>query len=1532
MKKQLSTKKALIASILTLCMCFAMLIGTTFAWFTDSVTSSGNVIKTGTLEVGFYWSEAYNVDPAKAEWKDASAGAIFNNDKWEPGYTEARHLKIVNEGTLALRYKLAIIPHGEVSKLADVIDVYVINGAQELENRNEPIDQKYYVGSLREFIGTQENVDDSGKVIQTNNSITAGKLSGEGTEGSIYDATIVLKMQETAGNEYQNLSIGSDFSIQLLATQVEAEDDSFGSDYDKNAYTVVNTVAELRSAINAAVDTTTIFVQPGDYTLNSMLSIEGKSINIVGLGVVNIKMTANQHMFTIQDSANHESKMNVTIKNINLDGNNANNTKGNIFMVKYNVTLNLENVITKNAAGSDICIDNANPLNDNIFYDGVTTTVNLENTDVYKVSMDTVPVVASHVYSPENPANYPKVPDGVKTYAYLNYNESNSSVAIIEKQSISKDATTMYVNGDNSDPIGYVLYANDDASLNTALNTIHSNSVYYGKTLTLKLAAGEYDGDYVINQYPEWNGERGHGNTNNPYNAGVTADTPVLNLTITGETVKTYARAATEVPAAIFTGTVTVNGFGNSMTGFATSTEYPAPITFKNVAFKGVYDGSADFVGNSIVFKALNAADNIYFDGCYFADATHVTLGSTTPDNIGSVEFVNCNFTEGGCLSGRFNKLTIKDSVVNGATKGFINQQKADATGAITIDNLTADVGAYLVRTNGGTTINISNSDITVSKSEGTNSIIISRGSGDTVKFVDCIKLEAGSIISGSGASSSEAKEYYDEGGATYYDNIITGETVLNNITADAPETFVVPDGVDIISSGAFAGSNVTTVVIPESVISFGGNPNADGTSASGGAFKGSNVETIVLPEGLTEIPAAAFNQAGKLKNINIPASVTSIGINAFQGVAIENLVIPATVTNIGYGAFRGVQATTIIVEGNPTVANYAFRGCPNLTDIYFLGDNVVFTGTSQVICRKTDGTEQNLITVHVQNRVIANRIDVANSSTKGHKYDVKNDNSDTDIYVGNDAELLAAINNPVANIHLLPGTYSSDYTFTSPATVDIRFVAEGDGVIFTGLIQLGLYERGTFNVDGYRADITFEGITFHQATANADSISIQNVGRDNTTNALTLKNCTIINNGEYGVRGVSGGAAYNTRVIGCDFINSAFQPHGNGGTGLVIDDCDFVNAYINVQAGNGVTVQNSRFESTITTEYHNNGGFYCIRNASNGTPITVTNCTFAVDSTVVGVGVAGANGWAVFVNRGANDWTVTNCQVTMTDAALAQPALGVTFCKSTGKINMTNVTVNGGIPVATAEDFVEIFATIQANGGGKVVLIDDITVTDNWDSRPTTKIATGRNATFTVPVEIDGLGHTLTFTSTVDDKNCQTVFFFENDAVVKNLNFDMSAVFGSTWMRAILSIGDLEVDNCTFIGSDNISIDCAIMVGFDNNRAQIDSTVVITNSTFTNWKRGVSDNMNAKEVESITVSGCTFNNASAVFSAYKSMTFTNNKMFGSEYEFDMRSYTAAATATAVATGNTFDGTPAKKNIAKLDPANVIAQEEVDIV
>ena len=251
MTKKHSTKRSLIASILVLCLCLTSFIGTTFAWFTDSVTSANNIIKSGTLDVEMYWADGKGVVEG-ASWTDASEGSIFNNKLWEPGYTDAKHILIANEGTLALKYELAIIPNSEVTKLADVIDVYYYADAKQITDRSD-LDESMKIGTLAELIST---------------GIRTGSLAANAS----HSFTLVLKMQESAGNEYQDMAVSDGFAIRLLATQFTAEEDSFDEFYDENAW-VDGLRVETADALKAALYNGGNVKMGADITVNDPILI-----------------------------------------------------------------------------------------------------------------------------------------------------------------------------------------------------------------------------------------------------------------------------------------------------------------------------------------------------------------------------------------------------------------------------------------------------------------------------------------------------------------------------------------------------------------------------------------------------------------------------------------------------------------------------------------------------------------------------------------------------------------------------------------------------------------------------------------------------------------------------------------------------------------------------------------------------------------------------------------------------------------------------------------------------------------------------------------------------------------------------------------------------------------------------------------------------------------------------------------------------------------------------------------------------------
>ena len=174
----------LLALALVLLISVGTLAGSTIAWFTDSVTSGSNIIKSGTLEVEMDWADGTKAVPAadSTDWKDASEGAIFNYDLWEPGYTEVRHISIANTGTLALKYQLSIVPNGEVSELADVIDVYYMDPAAQVTSRTD-LSTSDRLGTLTQAIAGMDQT-----------------ASGNLPAGEAHTITLALKMQESAGN------------------------------------------------------------------------------------------------------------------------------------------------------------------------------------------------------------------------------------------------------------------------------------------------------------------------------------------------------------------------------------------------------------------------------------------------------------------------------------------------------------------------------------------------------------------------------------------------------------------------------------------------------------------------------------------------------------------------------------------------------------------------------------------------------------------------------------------------------------------------------------------------------------------------------------------------------------------------------------------------------------------------------------------------------------------------------------------------------------------------------------------------------------------------------------------------------------------------------------------------------------------------------------------------------------------------------------------------------------------------------------
>lgn len=312
MTKQKTTKRALILSVLTILMCILLLIGGTFAWFTDSVTSSGNKIEAGNFAIDL---ELLSQESGVWESLKDQNTPLFSDNKWEPGYTEVKVLRVENEGDLTLKWLAKFVSQDELSALADVIDVYTLNygvladPSEVFYPADRTLEGYTKVGTLKDFIETLQAT--------TTGVLKAGEKAYLG---------LALKMQETADNEYRGLSLGGTFDIKIVATQMTDETDSFDNSYDAAAplnFIPVSNENELEKALASKEDN---IVLTNDIPIKETLTINYPA-KIDGAGYI-----------LGRGSATTYSARTTTVYT------------GEVFTIAAGATLTLENIVVDGGA------------------------------------------------------------------------------------------------------------------------------------------------------------------------------------------------------------------------------------------------------------------------------------------------------------------------------------------------------------------------------------------------------------------------------------------------------------------------------------------------------------------------------------------------------------------------------------------------------------------------------------------------------------------------------------------------------------------------------------------------------------------------------------------------------------------------------------------------------------------------------------------------------------------------------------------------------------------------------------------------------------------------------------------------------------------------------------------------------------------------------------------------------------------------------------------------------------------------------
>lgn len=348
-----NTKRALLMSGLALLLCVSMLVGSTYAWFTDSVTSGNNIIKSGNLDVELQYKKVVN--GTLTDWADvAGEDELFAKDAlWEPGHAEVVYLKVSNVGTLDLKYQLGVNIIKEIGstnvydeefKLSDYLVFKVLTSDTEFD---------------------YADYDTREEVVAETAGIARGLTDYNGTTTALADKEVdylaLIVYMPTDVDNRANYKEGFDapyieLGVNLYATQYTAETDSFGPDYDKDAWAdgmKVYDANDLKAALNNGG--TYNLENDIDLSNESLVVVDDTALNLNGnelsaqyltsegdLSIANGTLTLPEegYVYTEEDS-------NITLENVVIDSDSLS------VMAYAGGTVTLKNVIVKNTTTSN---------------------------------------------------------------------------------------------------------------------------------------------------------------------------------------------------------------------------------------------------------------------------------------------------------------------------------------------------------------------------------------------------------------------------------------------------------------------------------------------------------------------------------------------------------------------------------------------------------------------------------------------------------------------------------------------------------------------------------------------------------------------------------------------------------------------------------------------------------------------------------------------------------------------------------------------------------------------------------------------------------------------------------------------------------------------------------------------------------------------------------------------------------------------------------------------------------------------------
>ena len=479
MNNKRATKRALLTSVMALAMCVVMLVGTTFAWFTDTASTGVNKIQAGNLDI----EVEYTLDGET--WNDLDrATDIFQKGLWEPGHTEVVALKFKNNGNLALKYSINMNIVDETAGINKFNQEYKLSDYLKVKTLSQEASP---IGDICIGMAFSARNDGLGYTA-TANFKDAAVLDHDLllTPGEVGNYLIMkVYMPETVGNEANAISTEKAasirFGLNVVATQVTYEKDSFGNTYDKDAtYPVADAAALAASVADLANEGNKNVVVSVAQDMNNIAGIKtakgntltmdlnGKTLGVsTGTGSPN---TTTNGMQLLQGStvtlkngtykANQggdpnrniavliQNYSNLTIEDCTLDMKDANDGAGNSAGTTYALSTNCGKVVIKGNTNITARTDNEYALDvmhwENTGYEAEGTSVTFDETMTGTVNGKIA------VYCYRDGAVVTPVVDGGATLTIMGGTFVNSGLTLEQFKAFVPTGYTVTTNTDGS--------------------------------------------------------------------------------------------------------------------------------------------------------------------------------------------------------------------------------------------------------------------------------------------------------------------------------------------------------------------------------------------------------------------------------------------------------------------------------------------------------------------------------------------------------------------------------------------------------------------------------------------------------------------------------------------------------------------------------------------------------------------------------------------------------------------------------------------------------------------------------------------------------------------------------------------------------------------------------------------------------------------------------------------------------------------------------------------------------------------------